>query len=120
MAIDFMTKRMNMPAQDNFVAVAPWEKILATNQPIPDLTGLQCIGAIDYARTTDFASCGLLFKHGGKRYWIEHTFVCHLALKIESRSIKFPVREMVDRGLITIINRPNISASDISGVFRTG
>lgn len=119
LAIDFMTKRMNMPAQDNFVVVASWEKILATNQPIPfkELEGLQCIGAIDYARTTDFASCGLLFKYKGKRYWIEHTFVCHLALKIESRPIKFPVHEMADRGLITIINRPNISASDISGWF---
>lgn len=117
LGIDFMTKRMNLPAQDNFVIVAPWEKILATNQPIPDLSGLQCIGAIDYARTTDFASCGLLFKYQGKRYWMEHTFVCHLALKIESRPIKFPVQEMVDRGLITIINRPNISASDISNWF---
>lgn len=119
LAIDFMTKRMNMPAQDNFTVVAPWEKILATNQPIPfkELEGLQCIGAIDYARTTDFASCGLLFKYQGKRYWIEHTFVCHLALKVESRPIKFPVQEMVDRGLITIINRPNISAADIAGWF---
>jgi phage terminase large subunit-like protein len=119
LAIDFMTKRMNMPAQDNFTVVAPWEKILATNQPIPydALEGMQCLGAIDYARTTDFASCGLLFKYQGKRYWIEHTFVCHLALKVESRPIKFPVQEMVDRGLITIINRPNISAADIAGWF---
>jgi len=119
LAIDFMTKRMNMPAQDNFVVVAPWEKILATNQPIPydKLEGLQCIGALDYARTTDFASCGLLFKYKGKRYWIEHTFVCHLALKVESRPIKFPVQEMVDKGLITVINRPNISVEDISGWF---
>lgn len=119
LAIDFMTKRMNLPAQDNFTVVAPWEKILATNQPIPydKLEGLQCIGAIDYARTTDFASCGLLFKYKGKRYWIEHTFVCHLALKIESRPIKFPVQEMAERGLITIVNRPNISAQDISGWF---
>lgn len=116
-AINFMTKRMNLPAQDNFVVVAPWEKILATNQPIPDLEGLSCIGAVDYARTTDFASCGLLFKYQGKRYWMEHTFVCHLALKIESRPIKFPVQEMADRGLITIINRPNISAKDISNWF---
>lgn len=119
LAIDFMTKRMNLPAQDNFIVVAPWEKILATNQPIPyeELKGLQCIGALDYARTTDFASCGLLFKHQGKRYWLEHTFVCHLALEVESRPIKFPVREMADRGLITIINRPNISASDIANWF---
>jgi phage terminase large subunit-like protein len=67
LAIDFMTKRMNMPAQDNFTVVAPWEKILATNQPIPydKLKGMQCLGALDYARTTDFASCGLLFKTPG-------------------------------------------------------
>lgn len=119
LAIDFLTKRMNMPAQDNFTPVAPWEKILATNQPIPydELKGLQCIGGVDYARTTDFASCGLLFKHKGKRYWIEHTFVCHLALNIESRPIKFPVQEMADRGLITIIKRDNISAQDIAGWF---
>ncbi len=119
LAIDFMTKRMNMPAQDNFIVVAPWEKILATNQPIPydALEGMQCLGAIDYARTTDFASCGLLFKYRGKRYWIEHTFVCHLALKVESRPIKFPVQEMVERGLITIIRRDNISAQDIAGWF---
>jgi phage terminase large subunit-like protein len=119
LAIDFLTKRMNMPAQDNFTPVAPWEKILATNQPIPynELEGLQCIGAIDYARTTDFASCGLLFKYKGKRYWIEHTFVCHLALEVESRPIKFPVQEMADRGLITIIKRDNISAQDIASWF---
>jgi len=119
LAIDFMTKRMNLPAQDNFIVVAPWEKILATEQPIPydELQGLQCLGALDYARTTDFASCGLLFKYKGKRYWIEHTFVCHLALKVESRPIKFPVQEMVERGLITIIRRDNISAQDIAGWF---
>lgn len=119
LAIDFMTKRMNLPAQDNFIVVAPWEKILATNQPIPydELKGLQCIGAVDYARTTDFASCGLLFKYKGKRYWIEHTFVCHKALEVESRPIKFPVQEMADRGLITIIRSDNISTQDISGWF---
>lgn len=119
MAIEFLTKRMNMPAQDNFTPVAPWEKILATNQLIPydEIEGLQCLGAIDYARTTDFASCGLLFKYKGKRYWIEHTFVCHKALQIESRPIKFPVQEMVERGLITIIYRDNIREKDISGWF---
>ena len=119
MAIEFLTKRMNMPAQDNFTPVAPWEKIKATNQPIPydELEGLQCLGALDYARITDFASCGLLFKCKGKRYWIEHTFVCHKALQIESRPIKFPVQEMVERGLITIIYRDNISEKDIAGWF---
>ncbi|WP_026189015.1 terminase TerL endonuclease subunit [Orenia marismortui] len=118
-AQDFLTKRCNLPAQDNFTVVAPWEKIMATKQPIPyeKLKGLECIGAIDYARTTDFASCGLLFKYQGKRYYIEHTFVCHKALEIESRPIKFPVQEMVDRGLITIIRRDAISAEDMANWF---
>lgn len=118
-AIDFLTKRMNFPSQDNFVVVAPWEKILATNKPIPykELEGLSCIGALDYARTTDFASVGLLFKYRGKRYFIEHTFVCHKALEIESRKIKFPVHEMANRGLISIVKKDAIGADDIAGWF---
>ena len=105
MASEFMTKRMNFPAVDGYTIAVPWEKILATNKPIPynELKGLQCIGAVDYAEITDFASCGLLFKKDGKRYWVEHTFVCHKALKLESRKINFPVQEMADRGLITIV-----------------
>ena len=118
-AQDFLTKRMNFPAQDNFTVVAEWEKILATNQDIPyeELKGKECIGAIDYARTTDFASCGLLFKYDGKRYYIEHTFVCHKALEMESRSINFPVKEMADKGLITIIQKDAITADDMAKWF---
>ena len=115
-ALDFLTKRMNYPAEDNFVKVAPWEQILATNKKIPydKLKGLECIGAIDYAKINDFASVGLLFKYNGLRYYIEHSFVCKSALEIESRPIKFPVREMANRGLITIINKKAISEKDIS------
>lgn len=104
-AIEFLTKRMNIPKQDNFTIVAPWEQILATNQPIPyeELKGLQCIGAIDYAQLNDFASVGLLFKYKGKRIFIEHTFVNHNRLKPDQREIKFPVEEMVEKGLITIV-----------------
>jgi len=118
-AQDFLTKRMNFPAQDNFVVVAPWEKILATNQEIPfeEIKGMNCIGSIDYARTTDFASVGLLFKLKNKRIFIEHSFVCHTALEIESRQIKFPVKEMEKRGLITIIKRDAISAENIAMWF---
>lgn len=118
-AQEFLTKRMNFPAEDNFTVVAPWEKIKATNQPIPydELEGKTCIGAIDYARVNDFVSCGLLFKYNSKRYWLEHTFVCHKALQMESRHIKFPVEEMADKGLITIIRRDSVKASDVSNWF---
>jgi len=110
---------MNLPAQESYTVAVPWEKIEATNKPIPydELEGAQCIGAFDYAQVTDFASCGLLFKRGGMRYWIEHTFVCHLALKVESRPIKFPVAEMVDRGLITMVYGDSITPDHIAGWF---
>lgn len=118
-AIEFLTKRMNCPAQDSFTIVAPWEKILATNKPIPHdtLEGMECLGAIDYAMLTDFASVGLLFKYNGIRYFIEHTFICHKALKIESRPIKFPIQEAVDKGLITIVKADSINPDVIASWF---
>lgn len=118
-AIEFMTKRMNIPKEDTYTVVAPWEKILATNQEIPyeKLERMQCIGALDYAEVTDFASVGLLFKLDGKRYFIEHTFVNHKALKVESRQIKFPVEEMVERELITIIKEETIQPRHIADWF---
>src|SRR5699024_8435900 len=109
-AVEFLTKRMNFPVQNKYDPAVPWEQIKKTNKPIPyeELKGKECIGALDYAEVTDFASVGLLFKHKGKRYFIEHTFVCRRALEIESREIKFPVEEMAQRGLITIIERERI------------
>ena len=118
-AIDVLTKRMNLPREDAYTVVAPWEQVLATNQPIPydELEGMPCIGAIDYAQVTDFASCGLLFKYKGKRYWIEHSFVCHKALKMESRKIKAPIHEWAERGLLTIVYRDSITAADVAQWF---
>jgi phage terminase large subunit-like protein len=117
--IELMTKRMNRPRQKNYTPVAEWEKILATNKPIPyeELEGLTCIGGIDYASIRDFCSCGLLFKLDGKRYWLEHTFVNKKALEIPSREIKFPVMEMVDKGLITIVKEETIRPETVSAWF---
>lgn len=118
-AVEFYTKRMNLPKEDAYTVIAEWDKILATNKPIPydELEGKECVGGIDYASINDFASCGLLFKHEGKRIWIEHTFVNHKALKVESRAIKFPVEEMVEKGLITIVKDETIRPETISAWF---
>lgn len=121
-ALDFMTKRMNFPAEDLYAAVAEWAKIQAAaspDRPIPydKLKGLDCIGALDYASIRDFASVGLLFKYAGKRHYIEHTFVCHKALQIESRPIKFPIQEAVDKGLITIVRKDSIGPDIIADWF---
>ncbi|MBU5425006.1 hypothetical protein KQI41_01170 [Tissierella pigra] len=117
--LELMTKRMNRPRQKLYAPVAEWEKIKATNKLIPyeKLEGLSCIGGIDYTTIKDFCSVGLLFKLEGKRYWIEHTFVNKKALEIPSREIKFPVMEMVDRELITIIEDETIRPETVSKWF---
>lgn len=115
-AVEFFTKRMNLPAQDAYAAVATYEQVKATNRPIPldSLRGMDCVGAVDYAELRDFTSVGLLFKKDGLYYWHEHTFVCYKALEPGMKEIKFPVREMAERGLITIVQddliRPELVA----------
>lgn len=118
--IEFYTKRMNLPKQDIYSVVATWEDIEATNrEPIPfsELEGKSCLGGIDYASVKDFVSVGLLFKHKGKRYWYEHTFVNKKSLEAKSREIKFPVMEMVKKGLITIVKDETIRPQTVSAWF---
>ena len=117
MAVEFMTKRMNLPAQNCYTPVATWEKIVATNRPIPDLRGYPCIGAIDYASVQDFASCGLLFKYGDERVWIQHTFICHKALKMENREFKFDIEAARKQGLCTIVYEDCIDGRHIAKWF---
>lgn len=87
----FMTKRMNIPKGNADVEVTSWENIQATNQEIPDLTGCTCIAGIDYAKTTDFVTAGLLFKYKGKYIWIQHTWVCESSKDLGR--IKAPLEE---------------------------
>ena len=118
--IEFFTKRMNLPKQDNFTAVANWEDIKACTReeiPLKELEGYDCIGGVDYASIKDFCSVGLLFKKDGKRYWHEHTFVHKSALEMKSREFKFPIREMIDRGLITVVNTETIRPELVANWF---
>ncbi|MFC6038419.1 terminase TerL endonuclease subunit [Paenisporosarcina macmurdoensis] len=119
LAMEFMTKRMNLPAQDAYTAVAEWGKIEATNQlfDLESFKGMSCIGGVDYASVKDFCSVGLQFKKNGKRYWYEHTFICHKALKLENRRINFPVDVAVNKGLITIVNDESIKPEYLSAWF---
>lgn len=117
LAIEFMTKRMNLPAQDTYTAVAEWEKIKATNQPVPDLVGASCMGAVDYASIRDFVGVGLLFKHENKRVWIHHTFICHKALKLKNREIKFDIELAKKMGLCTVINEDTVNPKYIAEWF---
>lgn len=117
LAIEFMTKRMNRPAQDSFTVVAEWEKIVATNQKIPILDGCTCIGGVDYASIRDFVGCGLLFKFGDKRVWLHHTFICHKALTLPGRKIKFDIELAKKMNLCTILKEDSVDPKYIVDWF---
>ena len=98
---DFMVKRMNRIQGTTEAPVTEWKNILATNQPIPDLKGKTCVFGIDYTKTTDFLSVGLLFDIDNKIYWITHSWVCEKSADLSR--IKFPVQAAAEEGLLTIV-----------------
>lgn len=99
---EFMTKRMNLPEVDLEKVIAPWEEILATNRPIPDLRGRPCIGGLDFANIRDFASVGLLFRDGDDYIWISHSFVRQGFL--DTVNLEAPIPEWEKEGLLTIVD----------------
>lgn len=113
---EFMSKRMNLPHRDETKAVAKWEDIAATNQPIPDLESEQCIGGLDYASVRDFCGVGLLFKKDGKKIWKHHTFINKNSphLKLVNKEV---IRVAEEKGLITYTNKPTIPPEIVADWF---
>jgi len=105
----FMTKRMNRPQGKKEAEVASWENIMATNGELPDLTNCTCVCGIDFSKTTDFASVFLLFKEGEKYYGIHHSWFCNRSN--DRYRIKIPLDQMVERGLLTIVDDVEIHPS---------
>jgi phage terminase large subunit-like protein len=91
---DFMTKRMNRPQSDAEVAVTDWEKILATNKPLPDLTGWDCVVGVDYASLRDWAAVNFHFRKGELRYDFGRYWVC--TQNPELSRIKAPWQEWAE------------------------
>jgi phage terminase large subunit-like protein len=99
---DFMTKRMNLPQSEAESAVTDWENIKATNRPLPDLSGRECICGIDYASVSDFTSVNFHFRNGEERYDINHSWLC-LRSKDLFR-LKIPWREWAQAGHLTVVD----------------
>ena len=108
----FMSKRMNLPESAKEQAVADWEKIAATNRPLPDLKGRSCVVGVDYSKLTDWAAVNVHFRDGDMRYDINHAFVCTASADIPR--IKAPWREWARLGHITIVDDVEIHPSVIS------
>lgn len=75
---------------------------------MPELEGCTCVAGIDYAKTTDFVSAGLLFKYLGKYVWITHSWVCENSKDLGR--IKAPLREWADPKVnyLTFIDGPEV------------
>ncbi|MFW5437109.1 terminase TerL endonuclease subunit [Paenibacillus apiarius] len=125
---EFMTKRMNLPLTDLERSVAKWEEIAATNQPLPDLEGHECIGCLDFAQIRDFAACGLVFKHDGKVPFITHSFTrkefvdkyyAYSMKQVEKNQKLAPIKEWEDQGLLTVLDEEMIDVEHIVNWFVT-
>lgn len=112
---EFMAKRMNFPVGNKELEVASWEDILATNQELIDLEGMDCVGGVDYAKTNDFVACCLIFKKDTKYYVIHHTFICTKSRDLPG--IKAPLNDWAEKGDITFVNDVEISPTHVTDWF---
>ncbi len=109
----FMTKRMNLPDGSNEIKVCSYERVKATNRPVPvdDLQGRVCTCGIDFSKITDFVSVNLHFRDGNIRYDLNHSWLC-LNSKDLPR-IKAPWKEWANRGLIDLVDDVEIHPESI-------
>lgn len=98
----FMTKRMNIPMGNQDREVTSWENILRTKREVPDLRGKACVCGVDYAKLTDLVSAFLLFRVENVFYGLHHSWFCDRSK--DKERIKLPLGEMVQRGLLTIVD----------------
>lgn len=108
----FMTKRMNIPQGRKDTEVASWDNILKTNKDIPDIQGKTCVCGVDFSKTTDFVSAFLLFKDNDNYYGVHHSWFC--SNSNDKYRIKIPLKEMEQRGLLTIVNDVEIKPSYVT------
>lgn len=113
--INFMTKRMNSPAEDLTTSVATWEEIKTTDRPMPELTHKSCVGGLDFASIRDFAAVGLLFKVDNEYIWKSHSFVRKGFL--DNVTLKPPIEQWHEEGHLTIVDEPVINIDHIVNWF---
>ncbi|MBD5423947.1 MAG: terminase [Allobaculum sp.] len=112
----FATKRMNFRKTNTEVHITKWENILATNQSLIKLDGLECTCGIDYAKTSDWVAINLHFKVGEDRYDLNHAFVCTNGN--DFLKLNCPHDEWERRGLITYVDAPDISPEVVADYLR--
>lgn len=103
---DFLAKRMGLRAGFAEISVTDYEKVLATKQELPDLTGWKCTVGIDYAELSDWAGVNLHFRRGNDRFDINHAFVCAKSKTLPR--VRAPWQEWARAGHLTVVDDVSI------------
>ena len=104
---EFLTKRMGIRRGYKDVAVADYERIRATNRPLPELAGRSCTVGIDYAELSDWAAVDLHFREGDERYDVCHAWLCARSKTLPR--VKAPWRAWAEMGILTVVEDVSIS-----------
>lgn len=99
---DFMTKRMGIRSGAKEIAVTEYENVAATNKPLPDMTGWNCVAGVDYAELDDWAAVDLHFRRGADRFDINHAWICARSKTLHR--VKAPWKEWAERGEVTVVD----------------
>lgn len=102
----FITKRFGIRNGRKEISVTDYEKIKATNKPLPNLAGWKCIVSLDYAELSDWASVNLHFRKGELRYDINHTWICKQSKTLHR--VKAPWQKWVEEGHCTLVDDVSI------------
>lgn len=104
---DLLTKRMGIRKGFEDYAVTDYEKIKATNRPLPDLTKWNCTVGVDYAEISDMAAVNIHFRRGDERYDINHAWLCRQSKDIAR--IRAPWQDWADKGMLTVVEDVSIN-----------
>lgn len=105
----FMTKRMNIPDIDPEITLTTKENLIRASEEfnVSEIEGCRAYVGIDYAKTNDMASCGILVRKDDKRYWIQKSWFC--SKSSDAARIQAPFREWEKAGDITIVDDEEIA-----------
>lgn len=119
---EFLSKRMNLPAERDDLIITSWANILKASYKdvenkiprdyIPKKNQPAIIG-IDFASLRDFASVGVLTKNGDELCWRQKTVIC--SSNKFYKDIKFPFDNAGQKGFedFIVVDTPSIDESVI-------
>lgn len=102
----FITKRFGIRSGQKEISVTSYEKIKATNKPLPEMKGWKCVVGVDYAELSDWAAVNLHFRKGPLRFDINHAWICKQSKTLHR--VRAPWKKWVEEGHCTLVDDVSI------------